>query len=64
MIPFGLFNAPSTFQSLMIIIFQHFLYHFVLDFFYNILVLNKTYHSHVTHVDHVLQFLVNNQIFL
>jgi hypothetical protein len=62
--PFGLCNAPSTFQSLMNHVFHPFLSHFVLVFFDDILIYNKTWTNHLAHVDQVLHQLSQHQIFL
>jgi hypothetical protein len=56
-IPFGLCNAPSTFQSLMNHVSRPFLYHFVLVLFDDILIYRKTWTDHLSHVDKVLHLL-------
>jgi hypothetical protein len=63
-IPFGLCNSPSTFQSLMNHVFHPFLRHFLLVFFYDILIYNKTWIDHIAHVDRVLHILSQDQLFL
>jgi hypothetical protein len=62
--PFGLCNAPSTFQSLMNHVFHPFLRHFVLVFFDDILIYRKTWTDHLTHVDRVLHLLSQQKLFL
>jgi hypothetical protein len=61
-IPFGITNAPSTFQSLMNFVFKPFLGKFVLIFFDDILIYNKSWEENVQHVDKVLQLLEEQQI--
>ncbi|XP_052172235.1 uncharacterized protein LOC127788163 [Diospyros lotus] len=52
--PFGLCNAPSTFQEAMNHIFQHMLRKFVLVFFDDILVYSKTRDQHLEQVLSIL----------
>jgi hypothetical protein len=62
--PFGLCNAPSTFQSLMNHVFHPFLHDFVLVFFDYILIYIKTWTDHLAHVHRVLHLLSQHQLFL
>ena len=61
--PFGLTNAPSTFQSLMNAIFRPFLRKFVLVFFDDILVYNKSLLDHIGHLRLFLETLAKYQLY-
>lgn len=63
-LPFGLCNAPSTFQAMMNSILQPFLRRFVLVFFDDILVYSRTWAEHLRRVRQVLQVLTTHQLFL
>jgi hypothetical protein len=63
-IPFGLCNDPSTFQSLMNKLLNPYIWKFVLVFFNDILIYSRTWDSHLQHVYKVLQLLQDNQLFV
>jgi hypothetical protein len=63
-VPFGLCNSPSTFQSLMNHVSYPFICHFVLVFFDVVLIYSKTWSSHLSHVNQVLHLLSKHQLFL
>ncbi|GAU45349.1 hypothetical protein TSUD_84720 [Trifolium subterraneum] len=58
--PFGLMNAPATFQATMNELFRPYLRKFVLVFFDDILVYSKTLSEHYYHLDQVLKVLLDN----
>ena len=62
-IPFGLTNAPSTFQSLTNEVLKPYLRKFVLVFFDDILVYSKGEDDHKEHLRAVLALLKENQLF-
>ena len=61
--PFGLSNAPATFQSLMNQIFRPYLCRVVLVFFDDILVYSRTKEEHEGHLKTVLQILEDQKLY-
>ncbi|PNX98954.1 retrotransposon-related protein, partial [Trifolium pratense] len=62
--PFGLCNAPSTFQSAMNELFRPYLRKFVIVFFDDILVYSPTLTDHLSHLEQVFHKLVTGEFFL
>lgn len=63
-IPFGLTNAPCTFQSLMNHIFQPHLRKFILVFFDDILIYSPGWSNHLYHLEITFQILEVHNLFV
>ncbi|GKD30591.1 putative mitochondrial protein [Tanacetum coccineum] len=61
--PFGLINDPSTFQSLMNTMFKQFLRRFTLVFFDDILIYSRNKTEHLHHLECVLQVMRENTLY-
>ena len=61
--PFGLSNAPSTFQALMNEIFSNYLRKFILVFFDDILIYSPDIQTHCQHLHIALSLLRANKLF-
>lgn len=61
--PFGLCNAPATFQYLMNSIFQEYLDDFVVVYLDDIMVYSKTYEDHMRHLEIVFNKLQENKLY-
>lgn len=64
LMPFGLCNAPLSFQATMNVIFQPYLRHFVIVFFDDILVYSGSMAEHLTHLEVTFQVLLVHQFVL
>lgn len=62
-LPFGLCNAPATFQSLMNDIFRPYIGEFVLIYLDDIMIYSSTPEEHVLHVRTVLQLLREHKLY-
>ena len=61
--PFGLKNAPATFQASMNELFRPYLRKFVLVFFDDILIYSNNWKEHLQHLDKVLTLLEDHQFY-
>lgn len=62
--PFRVTNAPAVFQDLVNDVLRYFLNRFGFDYLDDILIFSKSLHQHKIHVQHVLQRLMENRLYI
>lgn len=62
--PFGLCNAPSSFQATTKMIFRPYLLHFIIVFFDDILIYSDSFEDYLCHLETTFQVLLENQFVL
>ena len=62
--PFGLCNAPSSFQATMNMIFRPYLHRFIIIFFDYMLIYSVSIDEHLKHLELTFQVLLANQFVL
>lgn len=63
-IPFGLTNAPATFQCIMNEVLEPFLHKFVMVFLDDILIYSPTLETHISHLSIVLEVLRQHNFYM
>ena len=63
-VPFGLTNAPATFQCAMNMVLAPYLRHFVMVFIDDILVYSPSWQSHLEHLRLVFEAMKSHQFYL
>jgi hypothetical protein len=61
--PFGITNAPTTFQSCMNHIFNKLLRKYILVFFDDLLIYIKTWEDHLKHLDQILNIMEDQSLY-
>lgn len=62
--PFSLANAPAIFQALVNDVLRDFINHFVFVYLYNTLIFSQNQQEHHSHIQQVLQRLLENKLFV
>lgn len=62
--PFGLCNAPSSFQATMNSLFRPYLRRFIIVFFDDILIYSSSFNDHFLHLELAFQVLLQGQFFI